>query len=328
MESPIIILIIALIVYIIAIVLFIIVKPTGSSPGKKCTTTSECQTGLQCTGVCSVPKYASCSYSPDNCITGTVCNKGRCVVVITENIIGLPDSGVGPSLKPVNPDTISETSSDNDNISDLNNTMAIEEGNIIEAPIHTLYFSETFESNNPQKIYTGHIISATYHNNKIYFITTTPNIIYVYDINNKKLITSLTHNFGQLEDLESTIFGDFYTRKGTSIYTSTISSVIYWNRLQINNVDVSAKGLTTDPIEENVYFLDQNNLHKIYTDDPTITLILNENNVMIYTNNILTETITRPDGKFPLYQHGTLSWTLYEYRYFINNTIYKYIFIK
>lgn len=330
MESPLLIIFISFIILIVALIVYLIVRKTGLPPGKKCDSTADCATGLQCTGICSVPKYGSCSYAEDYCISGTKCNHGRCVVVITENVVGPPDEGFGPVVTATAPDVVPQPDCDRkcespvipcDEVVDALNV----EEELFDVPTHSLYFTYTCGSGH--LIYTGKIVSATYNNQRIYFITTEPNIIYVYNIETKSLESPLTHNLGQLGDLESTQSGTLYARKGTSIYSAQISKNINWIRLRLDGMEVFADSITTGPRREQIYFLNGDEIDTIYTDDPHITLIISENEVRIYRDDVLTQTVVRPNGQFPLYQNNSLTWTPYEYRYFTNGCKYVYIYI-
>jgi hypothetical protein len=337
----------SILLIVCAVLLFILTQDEGSGLGKACTITSECASGFICdNGSCKIPIGGSCIETPNACVTGSSCVNGVCISNIIPpkpipskcNKKNKQSSPCSPKKQSspcspkkqsssCSPKNQSSNSSPNCNPADKNIS------NIIQGTgSGTLYYNNTLKSKSPTKLSKGVILGSAYYNERVYFLTSSSSAIQVYNLVTKTFEPTIAQNLTNITGLESTSDGMLYARVGNTIYYGVIpqpllGTSITWT--QMNSPAVYE--ITTAPNRSILHMItNHNQANTIYTDDVNVIMYLYSTTVDIITNGTL-ETLSRPNGKYPLYKNGKIKWTDYYNRYFldiVNNTsqeIFLYI---
>lgn len=306
---------------IAAVLLIILAQDEGSGIGKPCTVTNECSSGFICdNGKCKIPIGGACTDNPSSCVTGSSCVNGVCI----SDIIPIPPVPPKPckkspcsSPKKKSPDTSSSSSTPAK--CNPNNNQQIT--NIIQGyGKGTLYYSATSKSKSPTKLVTDTILGSAYYGERIYYITkSNSTVIQVYNLITKTSEPTISQNLSNITGLESTSDGVLYCLVNGVVYYGTLpepllGASITWSILN----SAPAYEIATAPDRSTLHVItNPNEANIIYTENPNIIMRLYTNTVDVITNGNV-ESLTRPNGKYPLYKNGKLRWTDYFQRYFID----------
>jgi hypothetical protein len=322
----------SILLIVAAVLLIILAQEDGSGLGKPCTETSGCSSGFICdNGKCKIPVGGSCIDNPTSCVTGTTCVNGVCVPNIIPPI-PIPKPDKCQNQKPCSPSpkkckkpcSPTSPSSSNNDPTNLDTT-------IQGYGTGTLYYTNNLKSTSHIKLNKNTILGSAYYNERIYFITKSePTIIKVYNITTKSYEPTISQNLTNITGLESTSDGILYCLVGNTVYFSSIPQALLGTSItweQINNT--VAYQISTPPDRSILHIItDSTQINTVYTDNPNIIMIVYPTTVQVITSGN-SETLPRPNGKYPLYINGKIKWTDFFQRYFIDNfnSTYQSIFL-